>query len=72
MRDFGQMVENTRPGNVILLCNDPSGISTSGFITPCNFENKPDNLRRVRVWFDRRDAYLYGTCLENVNLGNVL
>ena len=33
------------------------------------YENKPDNLNRnLRVWFDRSDAYLFGVCMENVNL----
>jgi hypothetical protein len=69
VREFSRMVENTRSGNVILLFNNEAGISTSGVITPCKFDNKPDTLAsNVRIWFDRKDSYLYGTCLEHVNL----
>ena len=63
------MVEYTRTGNVILLINNEDGIATSGVITPCKFDNKPDSMpSNVRIWFDRKDSYLYGTCLEHVNL----
>ena len=54
LNEFGRIVENTRTGNVILLMNNASGISTSGVITPYRFENKPDTLAsNVRIWFDR-------------------
>jgi len=42
---------------------------TENVLCSFRFENKSDNLsRNVKVWFDRRDAYLFGVCLENVNL----
>ena len=35
IRQFGTMVELTRPGNVILLCNNDEGVATCGVVTPC-------------------------------------
>jgi hypothetical protein len=32
------MVENTRTGNVILLCNNESGIATTGVLQPCRLQ----------------------------------
>ena len=35
VREFSSMAEQTRPGNVILLCNNDEGVATCGVVTPC-------------------------------------
>jgi len=63
----------TVSGNVAILLKNKEGIATTGVIDPKRGNEKMEKLGpNVKIWFDRKNFYLYGACLANVDLALIL